>query len=590
MGIPGGSAPSTRLLLLPGTLGAGLIGLSLWLGLSHGTPLRCFSGVAVGLCFVSAGIAAWRLRPRSRTGPWMALLGLVVLTSHLNDGLMLPTSMSGRELITLFGTPANWLQVPVAELLFLAYPSGRLRTTAERRLVTGAFALGAVAAMVMLATKTPVPICGGWCGPSPLQLVADPQLYLRLRSVFMTGTVVLAAAALALLIRRGIRSTPRQRRLLRLITLAAGLTVLLFAATQLFIVAVYTGRTGITPTVFLFETLTSWLAAITLPLAFLAGLLRQRLAFASVGTLVGRLEHVAANTVEAALAETLRDPTLRVAFPTEQGWIDVSGHLFHPPSDGSQLLTPLGDPPVAVLVHDPSLSEDRQLLDAAATAVRLSLENARLHAQVQAQLTEVRASRQRIATAADTERQRLERDLHDGAQQRLLGIGLTLGLLRNRVRGTTGRRLVDELERELCTAIGELRDLAHGIRPAVLTDQGLAPALAGLARRSGICVHLDVQVTERLDPLVEITAYYVVSEALQNIVKHADRADACVRAVHRAGWLVVEISDEGPGGATTASSSGLSGLADRVTAVGGQLQITSPPCGGTHLRAELPCA
>ncbi|MEV8017294.1 histidine kinase [Streptomyces sp. NPDC086554] len=587
MGAPGGVAPTTRLLLATGTLGAGLTGLSLWLGLRYGIPLLNFSGTTVGVCFTAAGIAAWRLRPRSRTGPWMAAMGLVVLIANLNNGLMLPAAMPGREVTVLFGVPALWLQFPVAGHLFLGYPSGRLHSRAERALVGAAFVLEAVAGVAMLVTKTAVPICADWCGPSPVQLVADPQLYLRLRAVFMVASVAFAGTALVLLIRRVLRSTPRQRRLLRFLIVVGGLAVLVLAGVQLLILAVYAGHTGTKASAHLLEYALGWLSVLALPIAFLVGLLRERLAFASVGTLVGRLERVSADAVEAALAEMLRDPLLRVAFPTEDGWLDVSGRPYHPPHDGSQSLTTLGDPPVAALVHDPALSEDRQLLDAAAAAVRLSLENARLHAQVRAQLAEVRASRQRIASAADSERQRLERDLHDGAQQRLLGVGLTLGLLRGRMNDADERELIDELERELRAAIGELRDLAQGIRPAVLTDQGLAPALGSLARRAGIRVRLDVQISGRLAPLIEVTAYYVVSEALQNIVKHADRADAWVRAVHRPGWLLVDISDQGPGGATMGS--GLSGLTDRVTAVGGRLEIVSPPGLGTHVTAELPC-
>src|SRR5262249_55049578 len=157
--------------------------------------------------------------------------------------------------------------------------------------------------------------------------------------------------------------------------------------------------------------------------------------------------------------------------------LDVLGRRCEVSADSGRAMTPLGEPPVAVLVHDPALLSDRELLDAAAAAARLALDNARLYAQVRAQLEEVRASRQRIATAGASERRRLERDLHDGAQQRLLGMGFALGTLRTRLDNPSDRELVRELEQELRAAIAELRDFAHGIRPAVLTDQGLVPAL-----------------------------------------------------------------------------------------------------------------
>jgi signal transduction histidine kinase len=519
----------------------------------------------------------------------MVAMGFIMLTDTMaGSGLQLSTEMPGRELSVLVGVPANWLQYAIGTYLFLSYPTGRLGGRTERRVVAAGFLVSSVGAALLLVTKTEVPVCPGWCGQSPVQLVADPGLYLGIRSALIVVWVGLAGIVLALLARRALRSSPRQRRVLGLMIAAAGLTVLLVAGSHLNVLASYVGGGSLAVGYFL-SSAASWAAVAALPIAFLLGLLRERLAFASVGSLVGQLEHASADTVEAALGEVLQDPTLRVAFPTDGGLLDVSGRRYDPPPDGSRAVTPLGDPPVAVLVHDPELSEDRELLDAAATAARLALDNARLQAEVRAQLAEVRASRQRIAAAADAERQRLERDLHDGAQQRLLGIGLALGVLRGRLTDAE-RDLVDELERELRGAIGDLRELAQGIRPAVLTDQGLAPALAGLARRAGVRVALDVRLTERLDPTVEATAYYVVSEALQNVVKHAGGTAARVSAVHQPDRLIIDVVDDGPGGASERAGSGLRGLADRVEAVGGRFEVHSPPGRGTRIRAELPCA
>jgi signal transduction histidine kinase len=400
----------------------------------------------------------------------------------------------------------------------------------------------------------------------------------------------LAGFVVVLLVRRAVRATQRRRRVLGFMITATGLTALLLMGSHLSLLATYAGSAvGVVGPLFsVFSAAGGWAAVTAMPVAFLIGLLRERLAFASVGTLVGRLEHVAANRVEAELADTLRDPTLRVAFPTDSGLLDVSGQPYTMPQNGSRSMTSLGDPPIAVLIHDPELSEDQELLDAAAATARLALDNARLHAEVRGQLVEVRASRQRIAAAADAERQRLERDLHDGAQQRLLGVGLALGVLRGRLDGTE-QTMVDDLEQELRAAIGELREVAHGIRPAVLTDQGLAPAVAGLARRSGVRVVVDVCLTERLDPTVEATAYYVVSEALQNVVKHANGVGARVSLVRQPGRLVIDVTDDGPGGASVLGGTGLRGLADRVEAVGGKLEVQSPLGYGTHVHAELPC-
>ncbi|MFI0967539.1 sensor histidine kinase [Streptomyces sp. NPDC021080] len=591
MAADSGAAPSLRVLVLLAIPGVALVVLSVWLGQTFGeAPWSAIvSETVVSTCYLAAGLSAWRLRPRSRTGPWMYAMGTAMFVSDLNDGLMLPSTLPGRELITLFGSPASWVQLAIMGHLVLAYPSGRLTDRTDRRLATSAFVLAAVGSVLVLVTKTPVPICADWCGPSPVQLVAEPGLYLRIRTFLIGSWIVLALAAVVQLARRTIGAGPRRRRALALTAMMGSLAAALFIVSQVGVVAVY-ARQASTAVSAWSSLSTVWAAVVTVPVAFFVGLLRERLAFASVGILVARLQHVDAHTVEAGLAETLKDPCLRVVFPNSGQWLDIAGRPYHPARDAGRTLTPIGTPPTAALVHDPELTEDKPLLHAAASAAHLALDNARLHAEVRAQLSEVRASRQRLAAAADTERRRLERDLHDGAQQRLLGLGMALAALRSRLPSTDDREQVDRLEAELRAVIGELRELARGIRPAVLTDQGLAPALSGLARRAAVPVTLELRLGPRPAPVIEAAAYYVVSEALQNIVKHSPTARTRIQAVQREDLLVIEISDDGPGGARAAPGSGLQGLVDRVEAVGGRLSINSPPGGGTHLRTELPCA
>ena len=567
--------PTTFQLVACGALVAALAGFNVWLGLGYDARPRPFlvSDISLGACFAIAGLAAWRLRSRSRTGPWMLILGIVILIENPN-GFALPRNMPGYSLIMFFGGLLYWLQFAIGGQLLLGYPSGRLRRgSAERRLIVVSFVLA---------------IAGGSCVQALQIAGADHHLYIRTRTVVMAAWVVLAAAAAALLARRMLRSTPRQRHRDVFGLAAAGLAITVFAGIFMVLLAIYGSTADETSSAVLHAGI-AWTAIIAVPIVFFVGLLRERLAFAAVGDLVGKLEGIGAEKIESALGQALRDPTLRVAFPMPDGLLDVLGRRCDVPSDGSRTVTPLGDPPVAVLVHDPELLEDRDLLDTAATAARLALDNARLYAQARAQLEEVLASRQRITAAADLERQRLERDLHDGAQQRLLGMGFMLGILRTRLRTPADREMVRELEQELRTAIAELRDFAHGIRPAILTDQGLAPALAGLARRSRVRVSLDLHLQDRLDPVVESTAYYIVCEALQNVAKHTDDAQACLLAIHDGDLLIIEVSDDGQGGAAVQSGTGLRGLTDRVSAIGGTLQITSPPGGGTRIRAEMPC-
>ncbi len=204
---------------------------------------------------------------------------------------------------------------------------------------------------------------------------------------------------------------------------------------------------------------------------------------------------------------------------------------------------------------------------------------------------ELLASRARIVEAADDARRRLERDLHDGAQQHLVGLALTLRLARSRAEKdpAMAAELLDEAIEDLATATAELRELARGIHPAVLTEGGLEPALAGLARRVPVRVTLAATPERRLPAPVEVTAYFVVAEALTNVARHAGASSATVTLTLDGGCLVVEVRDDGRGGADAASGSGLRGLADRVHALGGGLAVDSPPGQGTHLRAELPC-
>jgi signal transduction histidine kinase len=248
--------------------------------------------------------------------------------------------------------------------------------------------------------------------------------------------------------------------------------------------------------------------------------------------------------------------------------------------------------PVAALVHDPALLERPALLTAAGAAARLALENERLQAELRLQLAEVHASRARIVEAGEEQRRRLERDLHDGAQQRLLSLGLALQLARSELepRANGAATLLGEAEAELAAALEELRALAQGIHPAVLTENGLGPALRTLAARSSLPVEIRHVPDERLPAPVEAAAYFVVSEALANVAKHAHASAAFVSVARRGDSVEVEVEDDGVGGAEPRSGSGLAGLADRVHTLEGRLTIESKPGHGTCLRAKIPYA
>jgi signal transduction histidine kinase len=211
-------------------------------------------------------------------------------------------------------------------------------------------------------------------------------------------------------------------------------------------------------------------------------------------------------------------------------------------------------------------------------------------AQLRARVAALQASRDRAVDSAEDERRRIERDLHDGAQQRLVALAMDLGMAKEKLRTDpqAATELVGEAHEEAKRALADLRDLARGIHPAVLADRGLDAAISALAARSPVPVGVEV-VTERLPGAVESTAYFVVAEALTNAAKHARAGEITVRIARRDGLLVVEVSDDGDGGADPARGSGLRGLADRVAAIDGRLTVTSPAGGPTVVRAELPC-
>jgi signal transduction histidine kinase len=273
-------------------------------------------------------------------------------------------------------------------------------------------------------------------------------------------------------------------------------------------------------------------------------------------------------------------------------WADAAGQAV-PLSDDPRRVTVIREDgePVAALVHDPSLREEQELLDAVSAAAAIAVRTGRLQAQLRATVDELHGSRARVLEAGQRERQRLERDLHDGAQQRLVALSLSLGVLQTRLDGDPGSaELLAAARTEIATSLDELRDLAHGLHPAVVTGHGLAVALESLAARAPVPVRLTVDLPGRVkDAAVEVAAYYVVCEALTNIGKHADASSATVDVAERNGTLIIEVTDDGRGGADAERGSGLRGLADRVEALEGRLRVWTPVGGGTLVRAELPC-
>jgi signal transduction histidine kinase len=298
--------------------------------------------------------------------------------------------------------------------------------------------------------------------------------------------------------------------------------------------------------------------------------------------------------VRELLAESLGDRSVAIAYwlPDRETFVDESGRPVELPDPGSGRAWTAVERDgrrVAAIVHDAALDTSTELVQAAAAASSLAIDNERLKADLRARVAELRVSRQRIVEAADEARRRIERDLHDGAQQQLLALALELRVLRSRVNGDEAAGLIDGLAKRLDVALGELRELARGIHPALLTQSGLAPAISALAERSSVPVRADV-IDERLAPPIESAAYFLVAEALTNVARYAHATHASVSVSRDGADVVVVVADDGVGGVDVAAGSGLRGLQDRLAAVDGELHIDSRRGGGTRVQARIPTA
>jgi len=548
---------------------------SLGLALAAGSPdpVQVFLMEWVAVPYVTAGVIAWWRRPASRLGPLMVAGGLA-------------SAFSGWQLAASAGPytfGAAFDIVPAALFLHvcLAFPDGRLRSRFEGVLVGVAYtsAVGLQLVKLALGGVDSANLVDVWRQPDLVAMVEDVQL-LSLSACCLVGLGVLAR-------RRRTLGLPRRRSIAFVIDSFAIALVMIAA---LFVMAAFD-----VPGFREVQRVTLLVVGLS-PIAFLLGLLDARLARSAVGDLIVELgNEPGPQDLRDALAHALRDPSLTLAYwlPNFQTYVDVNGRPVRLPDDDTRTATLIDrdGEHVAALVHDPALDDEHQLLEGVGAAAGMSLENARLQAELRARVEELRGSRARVIDAGQKERQLLERDLHDGAQQRLIALSLRLSLLKKRLPYEPEvRQELDAARSEIALSLGELRDVARGIHPAVLSGHGLTVAVESLAAHAPLPVRLVICVEDRLSERVEVAAYYVVSESLANVAKHAHASEARVSLERRGDYLVVEIVDDGDGGADTEKGSGLRGLADRVEALGGRLRVWTPLGGGTRVQAEIPCA
>jgi signal transduction histidine kinase len=533
--------------------------------------------IAVASTIFVSGLIGWNRRPESRVGPLLVIAGLLRFASVLGA-----TGASALFTVSIL-VGQNYTNVLAHALI--TFPSGRIQNRWERGLVIGVYTLGIVGYTVVQFFE---PYAECECPDNYALTVASPAAVEGLESVTTFLSVFVAAAFVWYATHKYRRATPAGKHALAPVYLVG-------AIGGIFSMVGEAGDLWFTPIV----DSEAWFWAdqvvtILVPIGFLVGLLRTRMVRSAVGDLVVELgtgSHEPGALAD-ALADRLRDPSLQIAYRVGAGYVDEVGRPYQLPPEGEGRAVTLVESDgetIAALVHDEFIRHEPELVEAALAAARLAIANERLRAEIRAQLEEVRASRQRIVEAGDRERRRVERNLHDGAQQRLVALSLSLSMLRDQLGDDREiAEAVGDAGTELKGAISELRELARGIHPAILTDDGLQAAVLSLAERSPVPVTVRGFLDGRLPETVEAAAYFVVSEALANVGKYAEARNVTVSIERRDGLLSVSVSDDGVGGADPEQGSGLLGLGDRLAAVDGILRVESPLGGGTTVTAEIP--
>ena len=559
----------------------------------EGAALACVaraSMVAVPIC---VGLYAWHSRPNERFGRLLVAAGFGWFLTTLAE--------SNDELVYSVGRVAGWCVEVGFVWLILAFPSGRLVGRVDRWLFWAVTAVLVVLYLptALLADGFPVPSpytsCDGGCPANAFLIGSEPAfvdaVVVPVREVL---TMLLFLAVTVRVAQRVVGSTPLTR-----ITLAP---VLVVAGARLAVLSLALGIRRVSPGSPVVDALV-WLLVLAVPalaVAFLVGLLQRRLYAA------GALERLGAKArnpltreeLRRALAEAVSDPTLRIVHWLERPhghWVDVDGRPVEPPrAESGRCLTEVreGDRLVAGLVHSDVLRGEVDFLQAVASYALIALENRRLTAQVESSLHEVRQSRTRIQASGDRERRRIERDLHDGAQQRLVALGIQLQLTEDLIKldRDQGLEKLHALGDEVDRTLEEIQALGRGVYPSVLADRGLAEALRAVALRLPMAATVNPDGVGRYPAEVENAVYFCCLEAMQNASKHARESGVVAVTLGENQGLVFEIRDDGAGFDRTvvAPGVGLTNMHDRVAAVGGTVEVRSAPGAGTVVAGRIP--
>jgi signal transduction histidine kinase len=558
---------------------------------------RVTAAVVFGLLVgtpMAVGLVAWHLNPDDRFARLLVASGPVFALTAL--------CQSGNSVLYSIGRVSVWLAVPVLLYLMLVFPAGRLVARRDRRLMT---AVAVLVATLYLPTAAivdhyPEPVlwarCGTDCPANAFQLIDVGQQFVGdiirpLREVLSTLAVLAVAT---LLVGRVQRSGPMLRRVTWPVVVVAVVQVVAFAGYQ------WTRRDGGLPAT---VDLLGWIYLFSLPavaLSFAAGLLNRRLAVASaLQDLTLRVRAPAsAGELRGTLAAILEDPSLRVVYwsPGDPGrWVDESGWPTTAPASGAGAAVTevqVNGRMLAAVVHDAALAPDTALIRAAASYGLVVLENTHLIGELRSSLERLSESESRGAVAAQDERERIERDLHDGAQQRLVALSVKLGLLAERMNGDSPDRAgeLNELAGQVEMTIDEVRSLPRDAYPRVVARDGLVEALRSVAVAAPVRTSVVGNGVGRFAPEVETTVYFSCLEALQNAVKHARGASHIMITLSAGDRLRFEVRDDGAGftRVPSANGAGLMNINERLEAVGGRLTIASEPGRGTSVMGSIP--
>ncbi len=532
----------------------------------------------VGVLVVVTGVGVWIRLPARRMGQLIVLCGAVYYFQDLRaaDGILF---------IIGFCLAYAWLGITAH--IVLAWPTGTLKGRVDRSYVVCFYFISIGTQIIRYLVDQPRP-------PWVPHIAQENTLWTVVGSA---SGAVMGLLGIALLVHRWAGSTPVKRRPDGPVWIALAVAATIKIAEAM--ANILAGPIAVRATL---DALFSSAVIVLIPVLYLIRWLHRKFAHQRVVTLLLDLERNLESladpaALQQALSRTLGDPTITLAYPLDNGdYVDIHGQLVNLDRDVSgRAVTRVQrrGQLVAVIDHDVALHEEHQMTEAAVAAAGLAIENAHLYATMQAQLDQIRMSRLRLAQTAFDERQRIQRDLHDDAQQRFFTVLMLLDRI-GRQLATGGDEMradvaatVQRAHAELTDAVRALRELTRGIYPAVLIEHGLAAAVENLADRAPLPVSVTVS-TGRWPKHVEITAYFVISEALTNVYKHANATGATVRVREGNQQLVTEITDDGHGGAHSGVGLGLISLRHRVEAVGGTLAVHSKPDKGTTLVAVLP--